>query len=423
MNERGRKRKAAKRGDGPINTLDWAGFVSAWSSTKEEAMNRLRSRGRSARAVLGIGGALGATLLGTGVSQAQTTYPNPAVAYYQTTGAALQQLHSTPTFTYVPSTNAYFYVVATTTWGTGSAPPTASTPVLVPQNTTTPTLRGAAGTTSTVAATCPTDTSTATPSTITGIQRWANSRGYTTGLRIICTASNAPYGTVVLAPIGDLPAGQTPGQTSCTAPGVGFGFSVGAGEVIDNVSLECAVTGSHSATPILGPGVRTGTALCPKGYALTGLQGTVNNNWYNTIDVIGLTGVCTVYPSNSGLGAAGGGVLAYKGTSRKGAVKFSVAPKRGTALGAGKSGWDYTLGGFRFATGCSRASAKVPGKVAVFARESARKPAPFSLASGGFSVTGKLSGALAKPKVSGTLKILTGTCKGRTLRFTATASR
>jgi hypothetical protein len=220
-----------------------------------------------------------------------------------------------------------------------------------------------------------------------------------------------------------LPAGQTPVSTSCTAPGVGFGFSVGAGEVIDNVSLECAVTGSHSATPIIGPGVRTGTALCPKGYALTGLQGTVNNNWYNTIDVIGLTGICTVYPNNSGLGAAGAGVLAYKGTSPKGAVKFSVAPKPGTALGAGKSGWDYTLGRFQFATGCSRASAKVPGKVAVFARENARQRPRFSLTSGRFSITGRLSGALPKPKVSGTLKILNGACKGRTLRFTATASR
>jgi hypothetical protein len=211
--------------------------------------------------------------------------------------------------------------------------------------------------------------------------------------------------------------------TSCTAPTVGFGFSVGAGEVIDNVSLECAVTGSHSASPIIGPGVRTGTALCPTGYALTGLQGTVNNNWYNTIDVIGLTGICTVYPSNTGLGSAGASVLAYRGTSPKGAVAFSVAPKQGTALGAGKSGWDYTLGGFQFATGCSRATAKVPGKVAVFARENTGQRPRFSLTSGRFSVTGTLSGALSKPKVSGRLKIVTGACKGKTLRFAATASR
>jgi hypothetical protein len=104
-------------------------------------------------------------------------------------------------------------------------------------------------------------------------------------------------------------------------------------------------------------------------------------------------------------------------------VKFSVAPKRGTALGAGKSGWDYTLGGFQFAKACSRASAKVPGKVAVFGRESADKPTAFSLTSGRFSITGRLSGALSKPKASGTLKILDGACKGKKLRFTATASR
>jgi hypothetical protein len=387
-----------------------------------------------------------ATLLGAGVSQAQATdclvncsFPNPAVAYYQSTGS-LNILSQTPKFEYVPSTGVYFTVGVTSTWSTapdgsvllnglpptGPVPPTDSTPVLVPQNATTPTLRGAAGTTSTAAATCPTDTSTATPSTITGIQRWANSRGYTTGLRIICTYSPAPpfysAGVSVFAPIGDLPAGQTPLRTSCAAPAVGFGFSVGAGEVIDNVSLECAVTGSHSATPIIGPGVRTGTALCPTGYALTGLQGTVNNNWYNTIDVIGLTGICTVYPNNSGLGSVGAGVLAYKGTSPKGAVKFSVAPKRG-ALGAGKSGWDYTLGDFQFATGCSRATAKVPGKVAVFARENTGQRPRFSLTSGRFSVTGTLSGALSKPKVSGRLRIVKGACKGKTLRFAATASR
>jgi hypothetical protein len=212
-------------------------------------------------------------------------------------------------------------------------------------------------------------------------------------------------------------------SASCAPGALGNGFSIGAGEVMDNVSLECAVTGAHSPTAILGPGVRTGTALCPKGYALTGLQGLVNDNWLGSVNVIGLTGICTQYPGNSGLGAAGGGVLAYKGTSPKGAVKFSVAPKRGTALGATKSGWDYTLGGFQFAKACSRASAKVPGKVAVFGRESAGKASKFSMTSGRFSVIGKLSGALSKPKVSGTLKVVDGACKGKSLRFTAKPSR
>jgi hypothetical protein len=195
--------------------------------------------------------------------------------------------------------------------------------------------------------------------------------------------------------------------------------------VIDAVALECAVTGSHYASafvPAPGPGVK-GPALCPKGHALTGLQGTVNDNWYNSVDVIGLTGICTQYPSNSGLGAAGAGVLAYKGTSPKGAVKFSVAPKPGAALGAEKSGWDYTLGGFRFGKSCSRASAKVAGKVSVFARENAGQRPRFNLTSGRFSITGTLSGKLSRPKVSGRLKILEGACKGKTLRFTATASR
>jgi hypothetical protein len=376
-----------------------------------------------------------ATLLGPGASQAQElrlsvdtsstpTYPNPLVAYSQINGGALK-LRAVPAFAYCPTTASY-------TWGggglsttCGSATTASTTPALVPQTAPTSTLRGAAATTSSAALTCPADTWTATPLTLTGILRYANQYGYTSGIRIICSATQPGHSvwSISFAAIGERPAGQTPTRTECAAGTLGFGFNVGTGAVMDNVSLECAVTGSHSATPILGPGVRTGTALCPKGYALTGLQGLVNDNWFNSVNVIGLTGICTQYPGNAGLGAAGGGVLAYKGTSPKGAVKFSVAPKQGTAVGAEKSGWDYTLGGFRFAKSCSRASAKVPGKVAVFGRENAGKPTPFSLTSGRFSITGKLSGKLSKPKVGGRLKILSGACKGRTLRFTATASR
>ena len=262
---------------------------------------------------------------------------------------------------------------------------------------------------------------------MTSIIRYANQYGYTSGIRIACTYSpGAPYYSAITAPfaaIGAVSAGQTPGTSSCGAGQSGFGFSVRSGEVLDAVALECAVTGSHSSGPFVpapGPGVN-GPAVCPIGYALTGLKGTVNDNWFNSVDVIGLTGICTQFPSSAGLGSAGAGVLAYKGSSPKGAVKFSVAPKRGATLGGGKSGWDYTLGGFKFATGCSRASAKVPGKVAVFARANARQRPRFSLTSGRFSITGTLSGALRKPKVSGTLKILNGACKGKPQRFTATA--
>lgn len=370
-----------------------------------------------------------ATLLGAGASQAQTsTYPNPALAYYQATNAAISRL-SSPAFAYCPTTSSYTWAGGGLSTVCGSTASPSTTPALVLQTASTPTLKGAAATTSSAVATCPADTSSATPSTVTGIQRWANQYGYTSGIRIVCTYSPSPpfYGTTttVFAAIGDLTAGQQPITTSCAAPAVGFGLAVRSGEVLDAVALECAVTGSHSTSPFdpaPGPGVN-GPALCPVGYALTGVQGTVNNNWYGSVDVIGLTGICTQYAGNSGLGAAGGGVLAYKGTSPKGAVKFSVAPKRGASFGAEKSGWDYTLGGFRFATGCSRASAKVVGKVAVFGRGSAGQRPRFSLTSGRFSITGRLSGALPKPKVSGTLKILNGACKGRTLRYTATASR
>lgn len=408
-----------------------------------------------------------ATLLGAGASQAQTTtntcvivvndvnypcsdatantnvltmpvrtdtstppsasYPQPAVAYYNTT-AGLMLLSPKPSFAYNSTTGTVGWYGATvpTTWNS-------TTQAQVLQSTQTATLRGAAATTSTSAVTvCPPDPKTNTPAPVTGLVRYANQYGYTSGIRIQCTGNVATspgvFSTVVTtvgAGIGGpSPLGpQQPLQASCAAGALGNGFSVGVGEVMDNVSLECAVTGSHSPTPILGPGIRTGTALCPKGYVLTGFQGMVNDNWYGSLNVIGLTGVCTQYASNPGLGAAGGGVLDYKGTSPKGAVKFSVAPKRGTALGAGKSGWDYTLGGFQFAKACSRASAKVPGKVAVFGRESAGKATKFSLTSGRFSVTGRLSGALSKPKVSGTLKVLGGACKGKSLRFAAKPSR
>jgi hypothetical protein len=395
-----------------------------------------------------------ATLLWAGASQSQTTcppegclimpvrtdtstpppstYPQPAVAYY-TENKAIMILRTTPSFAYDPTkgTVGWYGSTLTTTW-----PTTSTTSAQVLQSAQTATLRGAAATTSSAVVVCPPDAKTNTPMPVTGLTRYANQYGYTSGIRIICSGSVAsPYPgifyaatTSPFAVIGQppaVPAGQQPPYTSasCAAGAIGFGFSVGAGEVMDNVSLECAVTGSHSATPILGPGVRTGTTLCPKGHALTGLQGTVNDNWSGSVNVISLTGICTQYPTNSGLGAAGGGVLAYKGTSPKGAVKFSVAPKRGTALGAAKSGWDYTLGGFRVAKSCSRASAKVPGKVAVFARENAGQRPRFSLTSGRFSITGTLSGKLSKPKVGGRLKILSGACKGRTLRFTATASR
>jgi hypothetical protein len=369
-------------------------------------------------------------LLGGGVSQAQSTnacatnaaasYPNPAISFYCTFAASLKALH-TPVFAYCPTTSSYTWAGGGLSTTCGSATTASTTPALVVQNAATSTLSGAAATTSSAVLTCPADTSSSTPSTVTGIQRFANQYGYTSGIRIVCG-----YTYLGLATIGEAPAGPQHAPTSsCGPPAVGFGFSVRSGEVIDALSLECAVTGSHYASafaPAPGPGVK-GPALCPKGHALTGLQGTVNNNWYNSVDVIGLTGICTQYPSNSGLGAAGAGVLDYKGMSPKGAVKFSVAPKPGTAVGAGKSGWDYTLGGFRFATGCSRASAKVAGKVAVFARENAGQRPRFNLTSGRFSITGKLSGKLSRPKVSGRLKILEGACKGKTLRFTATASR
>jgi hypothetical protein len=376
-------------------------------------------------------------LLGGGVSQAQTTdpcatsaaktYPNPAISFYCTFGARIKAIQAT-VFAYCPTTSSYTWAGGGLSTTCGSATTASTTPALVVQNAATSTLSGAAATTSSAVVTCPADTSTSTPSTVTGIQRFANQYGYTSGIRIVCAYSLALHEapTLGLATIGEAPAGPQHAPTSsCGPPAVGFGFSVRVGEVIDAVSLECAVTGSHSASPFVpapGPGVK-GPALCPKGHALTGLQGTVNNNWYNSVDVIGLTGICTQYPSNSGLGAAGAGVLAYKGTSRKGAVKFSVAPKPGTAVGAEKSGWDYTLGGFGFGKSCSRASAKVPGKVAVFGRENAGQRPRFNLTSGRFSITGTLSGKLSRPTVSGRLKILEGACKGKRLRFTATASR
>ena len=61
----------------------------------------------------------------------------------------------------------------------------------------------------------------------------------------------------------------------------------------------------------------------------------------------------------------------------------------------------------------------VPGQVTATGRVSAGKRQRFSLHTKRYVLAGWISGALVTPKVTGTLKVLSGGCGGETLPFTA----
>src|SRR5262245_36755999 len=225
-----------------------------------------RSRSGWRRWCLLLAATAAAALLGAGVSQAQTgcppegclrvavrsdtstppssSYPQPQVAYMQLKGQ-LMELQVTPSFAYDPTTRTvgwYSSALSSTTW-----PTTSAASALVLQSAQTSTLRGGAATTSSAVTVCPPDANN-TPMPVTGLLRDASHYGYTSGIRIMCSGQAEIFpgvlSTVITSPfkgIGGLsPAGpQQPLTTSCAVGAVGFGFSVGAGEVMDNVSLEC----------------------------------------------------------------------------------------------------------------------------------------------------------------------------------------
>ena len=59
------------------------------------------------------------------------------------------------------------------------------------------------------------------------------------------------------------------------------------------------------------------------------------------------------------------------------------------------------------------------GQVTVNGRESAARQQRFTLRTKRYVLTGRISGTLAKPKVTGKLKVLSGVCSGEVLPFTA----
>jgi glucosylceramidase len=142
-------------------------------------------------------------------------------------------------------------------------------------------------------------------------------------------------------------------------------------------------------------------------------------------------------PVNSPLGSSAAPTYkAYRGRDQKGAVRFRMQiryPHVGRALGVpadeslnestasgGKAPrWTYRISDLTFATGCSVSGTTVAGVIEVSGRTRNGQRSRFSLRTRGADLGGYLSGSLADPKVSGTLKVLKGSCSGEKLRFTA----
>jgi hypothetical protein len=405
---------------------------------------------RSGYAAMAVGAAVGMMSFGADASQAETSAIESAPASVSTFDQVLSNLRASVAASArltLPRTAAPSGSTTTTTISicyvkdprlqllAGDCNTSAgNTTVDVPQQADTASFVGKLASNGSSSSLCPLNKRTGYPQAVVGVSRWSNDYfGFTSGLKVKCqpylydASSQDPpaIGTVGITNGGTTPPTLSRCGTSTSEPGsgIGYGFTVHYGHVIDGIALECATPGSHSTTNYVGGpgGVVGGPALCPKNNMLIGLSGTTQSDYYGTFNVTGLTGVCIVYPSSGGLGAAGpSSVLTYKGKSAKGAATFRMQAKKGTAFGATKAGWDYTLKGFEFATGCSKA--KIPGSVGVYARGRKTQSPTFELSSIDYAINGTLSGALDKPKVRGTLKVLAGKCKGKTLRFSATAS-
>ena len=117
------------------------------------------------------------------------------------------------------------------------------------------------------------------------------------------------------------------------------------------------------------------------------------------------------------LGAAGPKGVRYEGSDHKGAVRFSAVIRHSSGKAAV---YQYILYRMSFATGCARGGMKVPGQVTVKGRVSADRQQRFTLRTKGYLLTGRISGPLAKPTVTGTLRVLAGGCTGEVLPFRAT---
>ena len=115
----------------------------------------------------------------------------------------------------------------------------------------------------------------------------------------------------------------------------------------------------------------------------------------------------------STLGSAGVRGVRYRGSDHMGAVRFKLLIRHSSGKAAV---YQYILYDLSFATACTRGGVKVPGQVTV---TGAGRHERFSLRTKRYVLTGRISGAAESPRVTGTLRVLSGACGGEVLRFSA----
>jgi hypothetical protein len=261
---------------------------------------------------------------------------------------------------------------------------------------------------------------------VTGIARLSNSAGFTDGVYAECGGTAqytyGPYafnagrigGAAPVAPFAD---------AECTDPNflhpVATGLSGNVGTWVDSIGLTCQAAGYTAHVDPVGDsgGSPQGPFSCPSGYAMIGLQGSYSTTAFSGQDALAsLKGICEKYTTT--LGSAAPKTARYRGSDHAGKVRFSMLIRHSSVLGK-PIAYQYILYRLSFATGCSRKGVAVPGQVTVSGRVSAGKQQRFSLRTKRYRLTGRISGPLAKPKVTGTLRVLSGACGGEVLPFRA----
>jgi hypothetical protein len=244
--------------------------------------------------------------------------------------------------------------------------------------------------------------------------------GYTNGVQPVCGTTSGSTGKG--AEIGGVGAVSGTSQTSCRSGQVGKGLYGRAGYWIDAFGLQCAAPGiATNNANIVGDsgGSAQGPFDCPAGYALIGVQASFAIYDSHTGEEVfaSLSGVCSKYTAGT-LGSVPPRALRYKGRDPRGEVSFRLLARHTSVFGVAAR-WSYTLYDLSFATSCSSDSGKVPDQVTVNGRNNASTKSRFRLRTRMYLLTGRISGTLARPTVSGTVRLLRGACRGETFSFTA----
>ena len=258
---------------------------------------------------------------------------------------------------------------------------------------------------------------------VTGLTRYALSSGWTAGVSAICNVWEGTGGNANI--IGG--AGAVSNDwTKCQAGSpnmVAQGISGRAGTWLDAFGFFCAAYNtsgnsldSDGTDNLLGDsgGSPQGVFRCPANDAMIGLQGSYSTTAYSGSDVMtSLKGICEAFPG--GFGSAAAKPIRYKGSDHHGAVRFRMVIRHRSVLGKAAV-YQYTLYDLSFATACTRGGVKVPGQVTV---TGSGRHERFSLRTKRYVLTGRISGAAERPRVTGTLKVLHGACGGEVLHFRA----